>query len=245
MDERQKKSLSMYKDVVRILEDNGIRYYAACGTLIGAVRHSGFIPWDWDMDIYVFAEDLERINSVLSGSLDSERYYYHIPSADTHPHVFFKDDDFETDLREHRAIYMDIFVLYDYPSAFLRRMIVRSMIFMYSWMTAVVIDRVANVTVHRVLSAVPAICRHIAGMVTDTGCHQCIPYTTNYYLNIFEKGCFEEAVMHEFEDISVPIPNGWDLVLRTRYGDYMTPPPPDERESTGYPASAYFDYING
>ena len=95
MDDKQAKSLDMYKDVASILDKHNITYYVACGTLIGAVRHSGFIPWDWDVDLYIFSKDLALVNEVLSKELDPEMYYYHNPSADTHPHVFKKEDNFE------------------------------------------------------------------------------------------------------------------------------------------------------
>ena len=56
----QEKVLEIFKEIKKICEDNGLRYYAIGGTALGAVRHNGFIPWDDDLDIAMPLEDYNR-----------------------------------------------------------------------------------------------------------------------------------------------------------------------------------------
>lgn len=68
--------LEMLIEVDRICRKNGIRYTLTGGTLLGAVRHGGFIPWDDDADISMLRAEYERFRSVCEKELDHERFYF-------------------------------------------------------------------------------------------------------------------------------------------------------------------------
>ena len=60
LEEKQSIILEIMKDIDRFCRKNGIRYTLSSGTLLGAVRHKGFIPWDDDADMFMLREDFVR-----------------------------------------------------------------------------------------------------------------------------------------------------------------------------------------
>lgn len=58
--EKQEIMLDIMLDIDRFCRENGIRYSLAYGTMLGAVRHGGFIPWDDDLDIFMLRDDFEK-----------------------------------------------------------------------------------------------------------------------------------------------------------------------------------------
>lgn len=70
---KQKKLLELIKEIDEICKNNGIVYYAAGGTVIGAVRHEGFIPWDDDIDIYMTRDNWNKFRACLEDNIPNER----------------------------------------------------------------------------------------------------------------------------------------------------------------------------
>lgn len=68
--------LDMLKEVDRICRENNIAYSLAGGTLLGAVRHKGYIPWDDDADIVLLRPEYERLAKIFNRVTDSEKYYF-------------------------------------------------------------------------------------------------------------------------------------------------------------------------
>lgn len=79
--------LGMYKDIMEVCEKHDIKPIAAGGTALGAVRHHGFIPWDDDMDLFMFREDFEKFKSIFEAEM-SDGYYLLAPGTEQGANCF-------------------------------------------------------------------------------------------------------------------------------------------------------------
>ena len=243
MNDVQMTLLTMYEDIKKILDSNSIEFYIHFGTAIGAIRHNGFIPWDDDIDLAVWEEDLDRINEVLSEQLDKERYYYHIPSADTHIHVIAKSDDFEKDLKKKRLPFIDIFPISRYPSKKVRQFFCNA--FIWGDICSIwAIDHIDSIYIHKLFSWIPGAFKRLADLTVNKDSNFTVIYATEFKDYIFRKEVYGKPIEHKFETTTAPLPERYDELLTSIFGDYMTPPPEEDRKGAGgFPCGAYKDYV--
>ena len=117
LSELQKKLLSMLEWFDLYCQQNDICYYVAGGTLLGAIRHGGFIPWDDDIDVILPRPDYEKLISLFKEQHDN--YILETPYSGNKDYLysFSKLYDTTTTLIEHtryncrRGVYIDIFPL--------------------------------------------------------------------------------------------------------------------------------------
>lgn len=111
--------LEILKRIKKLCEDHGICYYLSSGTLLGAVRHGGFIPWDDDVDIEMPYPDYLHFLSIAQNELGAD---YFIQNSETDPHVstaFSKVrknhttmiPDYDQGLPGHHGVWIDVFPL--------------------------------------------------------------------------------------------------------------------------------------
>ena len=243
VNEVQSKLLKMYEDIREVLDRNGIAYYAFFGTALGAVRHNGFIPWDDDMDLAVWIEDIPRINEALSKELDPEKYYYHVPRADDHPHVVLIEGDLEKSIRDKTALFIDLFPLSGFPDRGLRQLATGAAI----WGDNIAIyalDRIGPAWLHRSLRWTHRFFSKLADLCAGKDCSLVTVRATHYKEYTYPRDLYGKPVMHVFEDTDIPLPEKWEDILTGLYGDFMVPPPEDKRSgATGFPCSLYKDYL--
>lgn len=114
----QKELLKIAYDVINICEKNGINYSLAGGSVLGAVRHNGFIPWDDDLDIIMTRENSIKFVECFS-QCHSDKYWIHIPGeTENYDSLYIKIRKKGTafknfvDLKEDEAgLALDIFII--------------------------------------------------------------------------------------------------------------------------------------
>lgn len=114
--------LSIIKDIDDLCKENGVKYYLAGGSALGAIRHQGFIPWDDDLDILMDIENYEKFKQVCETRLDKSKYYFEEGNSEEFPMLFSKIRLRNTTFLEGYekyckqsclGIYIDIFLLHN------------------------------------------------------------------------------------------------------------------------------------
>jgi len=107
------------QEIVRICEKNNLSYFLIGGTLLGAVRHKGFIPWDDDLDIAIPRKDYEKFLKICQTQLNSDYFLhcnktdpdYWLPFAKVRKKNTLFDEKSITSIETHKGIYNDVFPL--------------------------------------------------------------------------------------------------------------------------------------
>ena len=76
MNERQSHLLRLLKEIDSFCREHDITYYCAAGTVLGAIRHGGFIPWDDDIDVYMLRSDYDKLIALACAF--KEPYFLHL-----------------------------------------------------------------------------------------------------------------------------------------------------------------------
>ncbi len=246
----------MLRCFVDICNKHGIRYFVQGGTLLGTVRHSGFIPWDDDVDVSLHREDYEKFLSVAEKELPD---YYFLQTNDTdpeYPNNFAKIRDNRTTFLETSArnlninhgAYIDIFPLDNYPSGVKAKLfeIKKKLLTMrinkafYIPTMSLISKIVTIITMILFPSLKGAINKRekLFKSVAETGR---VVNNSGAWLSkeIIPKEWVQNSIQMEFEGIKVNVSDKYDEWLTYVYGDYMTPPPESER--IGHHYVDYFD----
>ncbi len=249
----QNLEFEILKYIRDICDANGLRYYLAYGTLIGAVRHQGFIPWDDDMDIHMPRPDYMKFVEIVKAN---PHPYYKLISRETEPRftlLVAKMIDSRTKLTQislwkekvQLGLFVDIFVLdgagntleeaeaiyqkgydcFQHWGNANTRMFYPGKGKFYSFRKWIRYSPERYYGVRRWMD------RHFSLCVQKT-------YDTCEYIsamaagtpqasrNVWRRDSFGVGKNVIFNEEVFRAPANWDAVLRPEYGGYMEPPPP-------------------
>jgi lipopolysaccharide cholinephosphotransferase len=248
----QLTELEILKEVVRICESNALQYFLTGGTLLGAVRHKGFIPWDDDVDIAMPRKDYDRFFALCRDQLD---VHYYVHSNDTDPLYWMpyakirkRDTVFDevgiAHLDVPKGIFIDVFPLDSAGSqtGFFRTAQARAVTFLkmlihyragifsardIGWMKRLVLAVSSVLSIH----ALSKLQQRVMSWNTIDDAPYYVSLGSHYasLRTGIPKERYLPATKVEFEGEMLSAPRDCDYVLRRVYGDYMQLPSEDEQ----------------
>lgn len=251
----QLEELEMFKDFIAFCQKHGITYYLCGGTMLGAIRHKGFIPWDDDIDLFVSRPDFERLlllreeygegtpyemASYRLGNLN--RAYMRIFNKNIRVDKEFIDDEFD------RYLWIDVFPLDGLPSDRVAAQKIFKQIAVYRkmlvWKRArfgtgkSLVAKIGKQFLKVLLLPVSmqTILSRMESLAMSHDFNQSA-YIGEVALGLggikewLPKEPFLEPVTVEFEGLKVNGMGNYEQYLTQKYGDYMTLPPASEREA--------------
>ena len=267
-DEMKQVELNILKDVAEFCDKHSLRYYLCGGTLLGAIRHKGFIPWDDDMDIAMPREDYEKFLQTYN----QKDRVYRVSAIENNPNwhmPFARVEDLKTVLYEKNLkekyrkchLFVDVFPLDGIPDnhneerqfMFKQKIlgiIINASSFCFFPSKHYSDSKESNVSLKNYIRT---FLKYIAILLfsfvnTQTiarkinsnakkygfGTTKDVGMTVFVWNWTFEKSSFDsfnERMKFQFEDSTFWGPAGFNEYLTRTYGDYMTPPPPENQVS--------------
>lgn len=248
----QLTELRILKELIPLFEKEHITWFALGGTMLGAVRHQGFIPWDDDIDIGVPREDYERLREVcknlpehirIRGFREDTTYNYYFDRVED-DRIHVTSNRAEKD--EITAAWIDIFPLDGMPNGAFRRkthgwaILYRRMLFQIARFDEIVNTKRKNRPLYEKILIWG--CKHlglqkiISRERTFRNLDRTLkrsPYaTSDYNVNamgayklreVVDKKIFGDGAMYPFEDIQIRGAVDFEAYLTQLYGDWRTP----------------------
>lgn len=236
----QLEIVKMISEVDKLFKLNDIKYTLLGGSVLGAVRHNGFIPWDDDMDIGVLRSDFEKVENLLSDlkPFVYERAENHIVPDAPIGHLHIVNDEYKIE----NSPTIDVFALDNVPEDEKSRKKLR---FYANIHHLAVLRKAPEHRGNLKRLAVQILLKVISKNQWDkiqnksfekimTLCHEKTGFIGNIWGFWTEKEYFSENIYknlaeHDFENLKLPIPANFDTYLLQMYGKYMELPPPEKR----------------
>jgi len=255
--ELQKIELEMLQEIDKICRHYHIRYYLAGGTLLGAVRHQGFIPWDDDIDIAMPREDYEQFIKIMSHKKHPIYKLLAIECTKGYPYTFAKVVDTRTRLVEEigkdlhqMGVFIDIFPIDgmgNQKEKAMQRLMKIIRLRSRIWEAALKKDEIKNKERNLKNQMIKSAAN---GLIKIIGIKRCYHYMMKYVKQetfqdskwiasavggagiereVIERKYFDNMIEMEFEGKRFYAPEGYEKYLTNLYGDYMQMPPKEKR----------------
>jgi lipopolysaccharide cholinephosphotransferase len=255
LDKVKHLELKILKYVDEICSKNNIKYYLIGGTLLGAIRHRGFIPWDDDIDIVMFREDYNKFIELTNNRSDvyfiqnfmtDSSYTRYITKIRLNGTSFVEKG--VKDLSMHHGIFIDIFPLdkiipHNEKQIENQIKLAQKFIRLQQIKAGKVKGRgnlrtKRNKLVQLLLKIIPSkmigkIIDRIYGMQNNKPTQYVTNFSSQYgwRKQTFPIDVYGEGTYLEFEGHQFMAPAKWEVILKSLYGDYMKLPPEEKRNS--------------
>lgn len=243
--------LTLLIEFDRICRKNNIEYSLSGGTLIGAVREQGFIPWDDDADIAITREEYNKFVQACAEDLDKEKFFLQDHNSDPeYPWYYSKlrmngtklVQTGQEDMKFHNGIFLDIFIYDHVPDGFVARRLhfIKCFLIRKCQYSAVGRKNAKSLFLRMLYSLLNLIPKNwlfaqLDRMAeknnsrdTELSRYMTYPYFRKESRYGIPTRCFEEYIDADFEGKKFMIIKDYDMALTLKYGNYMIPPPKDE-----------------
>lgn len=248
----QKILLEMMIEFDRVCRENNIKYIIEGGTLLGAVRHHGFIPWDEDIDVRMLRSDYDKFSQIASEKLPADMFFQSYSNDKGYPWLYGKIRKKGTravragqeKLKMKDGIFIDVFPCDGVPdekNAKRRHNITAKICrkILYARTARYTDKNVIKRILWNILCVIPRkyVYRTVERMSKKYTQYNCskvgiIGWHGIEDVNGFSKMYFEQLTELEFEGYMFYAPQNWDGFLRYAFGDdYMELPPKEQRVS--------------
>jgi lipopolysaccharide cholinephosphotransferase len=259
LDEIKECELQIMKYIKRVCESNDLHYYLAFGTLLGAVRHKGFIPWDDDIDIYMLRDDYNKFIEIMKKEEGNYRLLareivdeYDSPLAKVIDSNTVLIQDYGMSESCKLGVYVDVFVIDDIPRnpEKQRKMLFAIQRCLINWhKSKKKIFYEKDSLIQKIWYLISGIYPKIKGsrywlkqidqiLRNMMGTEKTDVLAELYWggfrgtkLPVFSKNDFGDGIVVDFEDDAFCIPRNYEKILSAYYKDYMILPPEEERFS--------------
>lgn len=246
----QAVELELLLEFDRICRKNNIIYSIDGGTLLGAIRHGGFIPWDDDADVIMNRDEYEKFLAVVDFELDTNRFYFQdLNRTKGYRWGYGKlrraGTEFVRQNQEYmpyeQGIFLDVFVCDNVPDNYIARALVNWHSFLYRkvFYSPVGVHNSSGLSkiIYRILSKIPeeSIKKSYRRYVEhrnrkQTGYTKCLTFPACNHTYGYKREWYEDTVEMDFAGVKLMGCRNYSEYLTFLYGDYMKLPPEEKRK---------------